>query len=114
MSIMGTEAELEELLVDEPGRVVVPADVPMYFVPRIAQTLYPDVGFIASIPAIYETRSFQKDISRLPRSVQNRWAVVRQVLARSTRTQVSNSKSCEVPQPFLGSPKSVRARHPRP
>lgn len=84
----GGELPLGELLVDEAGAAVVPGDVPIYFVPRARQTTF--VRFIPAISSIQETRRFQKDLERLPRTAQTKWEEVKEALRRSTRESGMN------------------------
>ena len=83
--ITGLTAQLGELLVDEDGRAVLPADVPVYFVPRRRSVLSPLVRYVSLIPEIAESPSFARDMRRLPRDLRGRWESVKEALGRSTR-----------------------------
>ena len=82
--------ESGELLVDEVGRSVVPAHVPIYFVPRRTPSAVPEVRFISMIPVIAESKQFLRDLSRLPVSARRQWQKTRDSLSESTRNTGTN------------------------
>lgn len=82
--------QLGELPVDEAGRTVVPAHVPIYFVPRSRQNPSSRVQLISMIPKIVESKQFLKDLSRLPLTARHQWQKAKDSLRESTRDSGAN------------------------
>lgn len=87
---------LAELLFDRRGRVISPADVPIYVVPDPTLPASGLMRLITTIQMIHETDRFKADLRRLPKRTAEQWVKVKALLAMDVRaTRFEKLTNCD-------------------